>query len=127
MHPPRGRWCPSDTQCPIPLMPPCPDGASGVRWESYEEAAVPEEITLDLDARRRVSLGSLFDDDVTHLVARRHEDGSVVLEPATVVTKLEQRFHSDPDATAAARRAANSTTATKLDVAARRAGRKRVG
>ena len=88
---------------------------------------MPQEITLDLDTRRRVSLGSLFDDDVTHLIARRHEDGSVVLEPATVVTKLEQRFHSDPDATAAARRAADSTTATKLDVAARRAKRTQGG
>ncbi len=81
------------------------------------------EVTLDLDARGRVSLGSLFDDDVTHLVARRYEDGSVVLEPATVVSKLEQRFHEDHDAVEAARRAARSTTATKVDLSARRAAR----
>jgi len=83
------------------------------------------ETTLDLDSRRRVSLGSLFDEDVTHLIARRYDDGSVVLEPASVVSKLEQRFHSDPDAVAAARRAARSTVATRLDLPGRRAARAR--
>ena len=83
------------------------------------------ETTLDLDSRRRVSLGSLFDEDVTHLIARRYDDGSVVLEPASVVSKLEQRFHSDPDAVDAARRAARSTSATRLDLSGRRAARAR--
>lgn len=54
---------------------------------------MPREITPDLDARRRVSLWSLVEKDVTHLVACRCDDGSVVLEPATVVTRLEPRFH----------------------------------
>lgn len=84
---------------------------------------MPTETTLDLDARRRVSLGSLFDDDVTHLIARRFEDGSVVLEPASVVSKLEQRFRKDPEAVEAARRAARSKSATKVDLVARRAAR----
>jgi hypothetical protein len=86
---------------------------------------VVTETTLDLDSRRRVSLGSLFDEDVTHLIARRYDDGSVVLEPASVVSKLEQRFHSDPDAVDAARRAARSKSATKVDLAGRRAARAR--
>ena len=83
------------------------------------------ETTLDLDSRRRVSLGSLFDESVTHLIARRFDDGSVVLEPASVVSTLEQRFHSDPDAVDAARRAARSSSATKVDLGARRAARAR--
>lgn len=83
------------------------------------------ETTLDLDARRRVSLGSLFDESVTHLIARRFDDGSVVLEPATVVSTLEQRFHTDAEAVDAARRAARSTSATKVDLGARRAARTR--
>jgi hypothetical protein len=84
---------------------------------------MPTETTLDLDARRRVSLGSLFDEGVTHLIARRFEDGVVVLEPAAVVSTLEQRFHKDPDAVDAARRAARSKSATKIDLAARREAR----
>ena len=85
------------------------------------------ETTLDLDARRRVSLGGLFHADVTHLIARRYDDGSVVLEPARVVSLLEQRFHEDPIAVEVARTAARSTEATALDLAARRATRRHGG
>lgn len=81
------------------------------------------ETTLDLDSRRRVSLGSLFDENVTHLIARRFDDGTVVLEPASVVSHLEQRFHKDPEAVDAARRAARAKSATKVDLSARRAAR----
>ncbi len=88
---------------------------------------MPTETTLDLDSRRRVSLGALFDEDVTHLIAHRFDDGSVVLEPATLVSKLEQRFHEDAGAVRAARSAAESRSATKVDVAARRAARRDVG
>lgn len=83
------------------------------------------DTTLDLDSRRRVSLGSLFDESVTHLIAHRFEDGSVMLEPATVVSKLEQRFHRDAAAVDAARQAASSPTATKIDIETRRAERRR--
>ena len=82
-----------------------------------------DDTILDLDARRRVSLGSLFDEDVTHLIAHRLEDGSVVLEPASVVSKLEQRFREDAEAVEAARRADRSASATRIDVEARRAER----
>jgi hypothetical protein len=85
---------------------------------------MPDTI-LDLDSRRRVSLGSLFDESVTHLIAHRFEDGSVMLEPAVVVSKLEQRFHSDPTATSEARQAASSGTAKKIDIETRRAERRR--
>jgi hypothetical protein len=82
------------------------------------------DVTLDLDSRRRVSLGSLFDENVTHLIAHRFEDGSVMLEPASVVSKLEQRFHSNPVAVEEARQAATSQTAKKIDIEARRAKRR---
>jgi len=82
------------------------------------------DTTLDLDARRRASLGSLFDESVTHLIAHRFEDGSVMLEPASVVSKLEQRFHSDPVASSEARQAATSGSATRIDIEARRAERR---
>ncbi len=83
------------------------------------------ETTLDLDSRRRVSLGSLFDESVTQLIARKFDDGSVVLEPATASSTLEQRFRSDPAAMDAVRRAARSSSAAKVDLAARRAARAR--
>jgi hypothetical protein len=85
------------------------------------------ETTLDLDARRRVSLGGLFEADVTHLIARRYDDGSVVLEPARVISLLEQRFHEDPVEVEVARAAARSTDATALDLTARRVARRPVG
>ena len=53
------------------------------------------DTTLDLDSRRRASLGSLFDESVTDLIAHRFEDGSDMLEPASVVSRLEQRVQSD--------------------------------
>ena len=84
------------------------------------------DTTLDLDSRRRVSLGSLFDESVTHLIAHRFEDGSVMLEPASVVSRLEQRFHSDSTAVDEARQAATSKTAKKINIEARRAERRRV-
>lgn len=93
------------------------------QYPAAPEMLMPDT-TLQLDSRRRVSLGSLFDDSVTHLVAHSFEDGSVVLEPASVVSKLEQRFHEDPEAVAAARRGAASTTATKIDLEARREQRR---
>jgi hypothetical protein len=83
------------------------------------------DMILDLDARRRVSLGSLFDESVSHLIAHRFEDGSVMLEPASVVSKLEQRFHRDPTAVSEARQAAASGTAKKIDIETRRAERRR--
>ena len=88
---------------------------------------MPTETTLDLDARRRVSLGGLFDADVTHLIARRYEDGSVVLEPARVVSLLEQRFHQDRTAVEVARDASRSQMATTLDLRGRREARRRIG
>lgn len=88
---------------------------------------MPTETTLELDARRRVSLGGLFDADVTHLIARRYDDGSVVLEPARVVSLLEQRFHEDRIAVEVARDASRSQKATALDLRARRKARRRVG
>jgi len=86
---------------------------------------VPDQRHPLPNSRSRVSLGSLFDESVTHLIARRFDDGSVVLEPATVVSTLEQRFRSDPDAVDAACRAARSSSATKVDLADRRAARTR--
>ena len=93
---------------------------------AIEERLLPTERTLGIDARRRVSLGGLFDEDVTHLIAHRFEDGSVLLEPASVVSRLELQFHSDQSTVDAARGAARSTQATKVDLAERRGTRRRV-
>jgi hypothetical protein len=84
---------------------------------------MPTETTLALDARRRISVGALFDQDITQLIARRFDDGLVVLEPAVLVSQLEQRFHEDAGAVRAARNAAGSRSATRVGIADRRAAR----
>ena len=84
-----------------------------------------KDVVLEIDSRRRVALGSLFDEAFTRLTARPFDDGTVVVEPADVAGTLETRFHSDTEAVETARQAAWSSSATKIDLRARRAARVR--
>jgi len=51
---------------------------------------------LELDSRGRVALGSLGADRQRYL-AHRNDDGTIVLEPAVVLSELEARLHANPE------------------------------
>ena len=56
-----------------------------------------QRILLDVDKRGRVSLAKLGIKD-TQLVAELLADGGVALHPAIVMTPVEARHYSNPDA-----------------------------
>jgi len=51
---------------------------------------------IELDTRRRVSLGRVWRPEHTRYLVHEEEDGTVVLTPAAVVSDLEARFLRDP-------------------------------
>ena len=50
---------------------------------------------IELDERRRISLGKLGHH--SRYLAREQEDGTIVLEPAVVLTEAEARFLANSD------------------------------
>lgn len=60
---------------------------------------------LELDGRRRVTLGSLADPDITRYLAERLEDGTLVLTPAVTIPAAQARFMADPQRVAQLTRA----------------------
>jgi hypothetical protein len=52
---------------------------------------------LELDARRRVSLGKVGRAEHTRYLVEEFADGSVMLTPAVVVSEVESKFWSDPE------------------------------
>jgi hypothetical protein len=56
-------------------------------------------ILVQVDARNRVSLGNLAEH--TQYLARATPDGTIIFEPAVVVTAAERAFLSDPQLVAA--------------------------
>jgi hypothetical protein len=53
---------------------------------------VVEEILIELDDRRRASLGKLGRPEHRRYLATELPDGTIVLTPAVVMTELEARF-----------------------------------
>jgi hypothetical protein len=51
-----------------------------------------QEVLIELDDRRRVSLGKLGRPEHRRYLAAQHPDGTIVLTPAAVITELEARF-----------------------------------
>ncbi|OFW65144.1 MAG: hypothetical protein A2135_03260 [Actinobacteria bacterium RBG_16_67_15] len=51
-----------------------------------------ESVLVELDQRRRVSLGKLGHADHTRYLASVEPDGTIVLRPAVVMTELEARL-----------------------------------
>lgn len=83
-----------------------------------------EAQTLPVDGRGRVSLGRLVPEGVTQFLAHQQPDGSVLLEPAQVVSAAEAGVRRDPELLARIEdAAAHPERAVKLDRAARRAAR----
>lgn len=52
---------------------------------------------IELDTRRRVSLGRVGRPEHTRYLVSEEDDGTLVLIPAAVVSDLEARFLQDPD------------------------------
>ena len=50
---------------------------------------------VQVDTRKRVSLGNMAHH--SHYLAREEPDGSIVLEPAVVLTQAERAFLSNPE------------------------------
>ena len=51
---------------------------------------------IELDARRRASLGRVGRPEHTRYLVSEEDDGTLILTPATVVSDLEARFLQDP-------------------------------
>lgn len=54
-------------------------------------------VLVDVDNRRRVPLGRLGNRDHTRYVAHDEPDGTIVLEPAVVMTETEARLWRNPE------------------------------
>ncbi|KNX38790.1 hypothetical protein [Luteipulveratus halotolerans] len=63
-----------------------------------------EPTLLELDPRGRVSLKKVAG-DTQRFLAYTHEDGTIVLEPATVMTEAQARFLAAPEVVDALERA----------------------
>lgn len=72
---------------------------------------------VQVDARKRVSLGALAHHD--QYLAREEADGTIIFEPAVVLTAAERAFLSDP-ALVAALEKANASTAERVERPRRR-------
>ncbi len=56
-------------------------------------------LLVQVDARKRVSLGSLAEH--AQYLARATPDGTIIFEPAVVITAAERAFLGDPELVAA--------------------------
>lgn len=65
-----------------------------------------EPTLLEVDSRGRVALGPLRRDRSRYL-ARALDDGSILLEPAVVISEAEARLHANPELHDQVRRAAS--------------------
>lgn len=64
---------------------------------------MPEQTILELDDRRRVSLGKLAEH--SRYLVRKEDDGTLILEPAVVLTAFEARVLGSPEMIAKLREA----------------------
>ena len=72
---------------------------------TVEEAAL--SILVETDARSRVVLPGHSNE---RFVLQEQEDGSILLQPAVVVTRAQAEYDGDPELQALLTRAAHSTT-----------------
>jgi len=62
-----------------------------------------DEVILELDERRRASLGRIGRPEHRRYLVVEEPDGTVVLRPAVVMTEIEARFLANPDLVARVR------------------------
>jgi len=56
-----------------------------------------EAVLVELDRRRRVSLGRIGHEGHSRYLANVESDGTIILRPAVVMTELEASFLSNPE------------------------------
>ena len=56
-----------------------------------------EAVLVELDQRRRASLGKIGHEGHKRYLASVEPDGTIILRPAVVITELEASFLSNPD------------------------------
>lgn len=56
-----------------------------------------DDAILDLDERRRASLGRIGRPEHRRYMVSEEPDGTIILRPAVVITELEARLLSNPD------------------------------
>lgn len=59
------------------------------------------DIIVELDSRRRASLGRIGRPEHTRYLAHEEPDGSIVLEPAVILSEIEVSFLHNRDLVAA--------------------------
>jgi hypothetical protein len=70
------------------------------------------EVVLELDERRRASLGRIGRPEHRRYLVTEEPDGTIVLRPAVVMTELEARFLANPELVARVR--ANNADPSRL-------------
>lgn len=55
-----------------------------------------EDVLVELDERRRLSLGKMGKPEHRRYLAAEQPDGTIILTPAVVMTELEARFLANP-------------------------------
>lgn len=61
------------------------------------------DILLELDERRRASLGRIGKPEHRRYLVTEEPDGTIILQPAVVISELEARFLANPDLVARVR------------------------
>lgn len=105
--------------------PSCPYAPTPVRWmrNANRETTVPTEktVSLSLDDRGRATLGSHLPQGVRHVLVTELSGGSLLIEPAEVVSTAEAAFRRDETAMAEVAHAlGHREEAVKVDLADRR-------
>lgn len=86
---------------PIAPVPNCGIGPVGVLCSQERGADVTmradEPVLVEVDQRRRVSLGKLVEEGHSRYLATVESDGSIVLRPAVVMTETEAALLQNRD------------------------------
>ena len=70
---------------------------------------------VEVDSRGRISLGRLGRSETQRYLARVEDDGTIVLQPAVVVSAFEARALADPDFVARMRAAVADEETVEVD------------
>ena len=67
------------------------------QYRAHVVSNASEAVLVELDQRRRLSLGKLGSAHHTRYLASVEPDGTIVLRPAVVMTELEARLLENPE------------------------------
>ena len=77
--------------------------------------ATMKDQIVEVDSRRRVSLGKIGRSDHTRYLARVEADGTIVLTPAVVVSALEAKVLANPALVAKIQQALDDEADVEID------------